>query len=133
MGGKALRDAGVAIDSEFDEIAAQAGAFATAKATAMPGRIGAQRAALLQQVRKTRSQLRRLEAWLARLENIAVARFGAPMSPGAFAAEYAVLDGWTLTLIANHIALAGLDSGRRAAPTRWCSRGRSSTGCRTMR
>ena len=109
MGGKSLRDAGIATDSELDEIAAQAGVFATAEATTMPGWISAQRAALLQQVRKTRSELRRLEASLARLENIALARFGAPMSPGAFAAEYAALEGWTLTLIANYIALAGLD------------------------
>ncbi len=109
MGGKSLRDAGVATDSELDEIAAEAGLFATAEATTMSGWVGAGRATWLQQLRKTRSELNRLEASLARLEHISVARFGAPMISAAFAAEFAALEGWTLTLIANYVALAGLD------------------------
>lgn len=103
-----LADAGVATDRELNEIADEFGIFATAEETTMDRWVAATRISLAHQIGKTRSELQRLDRSLTRLAQLAQARLGRPDSTRAFDAEYAALEGWSLTLIANYIALAGL-------------------------
>jgi hypothetical protein len=112
MAPRSLKDAAVATDQELDEIAGAFGIYATAEATTMDRWIVATRADVLQQVQKTRRELQRLEQSLARLEGLVHAQFGREASSFNFDKEYAALEGWSLTLTANYIALVGLGDSR---------------------
>jgi hypothetical protein len=112
MAPRSLKDAAVATDQELNEIAGAFGVFATAEATTMDGWIVPMRAAVLQQVQKTRHELQRLEQSLARLEGLVHSQFGRDGSSLNFDREYAALEGWSLTLMANYIALVGFGDGR---------------------
>lgn len=103
--GKTLKDAGIATNRELDEIANDYGLFATAEATTMEQWVKATQATLLQEIQKTRREMGRLDASLARFERLVHTRFGQTGSTSSFTAEYAALEGWSLTLMANYIAL----------------------------
>jgi hypothetical protein len=103
-----LRDAAIATNADLNQIADKYGVFATAEATTMGDWINSTRMSVAQQVAKTRNELKRLEQSLARLDALVASQFGRPSSTFPFEKEYAALEGWSLTLMANYIALVGL-------------------------
>jgi hypothetical protein len=112
MAPRSLKDAAVATDQELNDIANAFGVFATAEATTMDGWIVSMRGGVLQQMQKTRRELQRLDQSLARLEGLVHGQFGREASTLKFEKEYAALEGWSLTLMANYIALVGLGDSR---------------------
>jgi hypothetical protein len=104
-----LEDAAIASNSEIDKVAREFGAFDAAEVTTMSQWIQMKRASVLQQIHKTRSELQRLDQSLVRLQALVSSDFGRKGSAARFHSECNALEGWSLTFVANYIALASLD------------------------
>jgi hypothetical protein len=110
MAPPSLKDAAIATNTELDAIARDYGVFDTAEATGMDQWVTSNKTAVLEQIRKTREEMRHLEQSLGRLEVLVQTRFGREGSAYAILKEYVPLEGWCLTLVANYIALVALGS-----------------------
>jgi len=97
----------IATLSQLDELTAKSGVFSIAEQATNDGWIMDQRVRVQATIAKTRSELKRLDSALLRLEH-AVHSMGRKDSTQQIEREYAPLEGWALTLIENYAILVGM-------------------------
>src|SRR6266700_5705808 len=97
----------IATLSELNELTAESGVFSIAEQATDDVWIMDQRVRVQAAIARTKSQLKRLDNALLRLEH-ALHLMGRKGSTQQIAREYAPLEGWALTLIENYAILVGM-------------------------
>jgi hypothetical protein len=97
----------IATLSELNELTAESGVFSIAEQATDDVWIMDQRVRVQAAIARTKSQLKRLDNALLRLEH-AVHSMGRDGSAQQIEREYVPLEGWALTLIENYATLVGM-------------------------
>jgi hypothetical protein len=100
-------DALVATVKELDQLTATFGVFSITENASDQAWIMTQRLKVQATIAKTKSELRRLDSALSRLEH-EMHSIGRVASTQRIEREYAPLEGWALTLIDNYATLVGM-------------------------
>lgn len=101
------QDATIATVPELNKLTAQFGVFSIAENATDQAWIMTQRVRVQATIAKTKSELRRLDNALLRLEH-EVPSMGRDGSTQRIEREYTPLEGWALTLIDNYATLVGM-------------------------
>jgi hypothetical protein len=100
-------DAAIATIAELNKLSAEFGVFLIAEKATDQGWIMDQRLKVQASIAKTKSELRRLDSALLRLEH-EVHSIGRDGSAQRIENEYTPLEGWALTLVENYATLLGM-------------------------
>jgi hypothetical protein len=101
------QDAAIATVTELNQLTAEFGVFSIAENATDQAWIMTQRVRVQATIAKTKSELRRLDSALLRLEH-EVHSMGRDGSTQRIEREYTPLEGWALTLIDNYATLVGM-------------------------
>jgi hypothetical protein len=101
------QDAAIATVSELDKLSAEFGVFSIVENATDQAWIMTQRVKVQATIAKAKSELRRLDNALLRLEH-AVHSMGRDGSTPQIESEYTPLEGWALTAVDNYATLVGM-------------------------
>jgi hypothetical protein len=101
------KDAAIATVSELNQLSAEFGVFSIAENATDQAWIMSQRVKVQATLAKAKSELRRLDSAIARLEH-AVNAMGRDGSTLQIEREYTPLEGWALTAVDNYATLVGM-------------------------